>query len=182
MPLALRPLESSNSMVSRCNSQALRPADALAVSAGGDANTAPESGVSSARLAGFAAPGSGVTSLAGFAGALRPQPPGGRTPMPAARRYSAAVSRRTPVAFWIFRSDHPSRPNAITCCFFSSFKTLLTLTEGSRPHVKINVLNAWLSLAGFEVTLYGRFWVTPEDQFPLSGFEIAISHPFTYHL
>src|SRR3989442_829852 len=80
----------------------------------------------------------------------------------AARRYSAAVSRRMPVAFWIFRSDHPSRPNAITCCFFSSFKTLLTLTEGSRPHVKINVLNAGLSLAGFEVTLYGRFWVTPE--------------------
>src|SRR5438552_420762 len=146
MPLALRPLESSNSMVSRCNSQALRPADALAVSAGGDANTGPESGVSSARLA-------------GFAGALRPQAPGGRRPIPAARRYSAAVSRRTPVAFWIFRSDHPSRPNAITCRFFSSFKTLLTLTEGSRPHVKINVLNAWLSLAGFEVTLYGRFWV-----------------------
>src|ERR1039458_1427015 len=31
---------------------------------------------------------------------------------------------------WIRRSDHPSRPNAMTCCFFSSFKTLLTLTEG----------------------------------------------------
>src|ERR1035438_7519634 len=31
---------------------------------------------------------------------------------------------------WIRRSDHPSRPNAMTCCFFSSLKTLLTLTEG----------------------------------------------------
>src|SRR5258708_39408252 len=28
------------------------------------------------------------------------------------------------------RSDHPSRPKATTCCFFSSFKTLLTTTEG----------------------------------------------------
>ena len=86
IPLALRPFESSNSMVSRCGSQALRPADALAVAAGGDANTAPESGITSARLAGFAGWGSGVTSLAGFAGALRPQPPGGRRPMPAARK------------------------------------------------------------------------------------------------
>src|SRR5207302_5198719 len=42
------------------------------------------------------------------------------------------VSRRTRVAFWIFRRDHPSRPKAMICCFFSSFKTfacerLLTL-------------------------------------------------------
>ena len=51
-----------------------------------DANTALESGVTSARLAGFAAWGSGITSLAGFAGALRPQAPDGRRPMPAARR------------------------------------------------------------------------------------------------
>src|SRR5690242_19727093 len=28
------------------------------------------------------------------------------------------------------RSDHPSRPKPTTCCFFSSFKTLLTTTEG----------------------------------------------------
>src|SRR5437899_10506562 len=28
------------------------------------------------------------------------------------------------------RSDHPSRPKAMTCCFFSSLKTLLTSTEG----------------------------------------------------
>ena len=34
MPLALRPFESPNSMVSRYGSQALRPADALAVAAG----------------------------------------------------------------------------------------------------------------------------------------------------
>jgi hypothetical protein len=33
------------------------------------------------------------------------------------------VSRRTRVACWIFRRDHPSRPKAVICCFFSSFKT-----------------------------------------------------------
>src|SRR5579864_5986176 len=33
------------------------------------------------------------------------------------------------------RSDHPSRPSAMTCCFFPSLKTLLTLTEGN-PHVR----------------------------------------------
>jgi transposase len=37
--------------------------------------------------------------------------------------------RRTPVARWIRRSDHPSCPNARTCCFFCSLKTLLTATE-----------------------------------------------------
>jgi hypothetical protein len=30
------------------------------------------------------------------------------------------------VFFWIRRSDQPNRPRAMTCCFFSSFKTLLT--------------------------------------------------------
>ncbi len=49
--------------------------------------------------AGFAAAGSVVTSLAGFGGAFLPHPPGGRTPTPAAFKYSPAVSRRTPVAF-----------------------------------------------------------------------------------
>jgi hypothetical protein len=34
------------------------------------------------------------------------------------------------MARWMRRSDHPNRPHAMTCCFFSSFKTLLTLTEG----------------------------------------------------
>jgi hypothetical protein len=58
------------------------------------------------------------------------------------------------------RSDHPNRPSAMTCCFFSSFKTLLTLTEGN-PHVRINVLDR-SSLAGFQVTFVGRFWMITE--------------------
>src|ERR1039458_7813805 len=44
-------------------------------------------------MAGFAAPESVITSLAGF-GARRPQPLGGRTAIPAAFRWALAVSRR----------------------------------------------------------------------------------------
>lgn len=86
----------------------------------------PESVVDS--LAGFAAgPESVVDRLAGF-GARRVR--GARTAIPAAFRYELAVSRRTPVASWIRRSDHPSRPSASTCCFFSSLKTF---TLGGGP-------------------------------------------------
>jgi hypothetical protein len=38
------------------------------------------------------------------------------------------------------RSDYPSRPSAITCCFLSSLKTLLTLTQG-KSRVRINVVD-----------------------------------------
>jgi len=74
-------------------------------------------------------PESVVTPLAGFDGARFPQPPGGRTAIPAARRYAPAVSRRTPVACSIRLSGHPSLPSATTCCFFSVLKTLLIPTE-----------------------------------------------------
>lgn len=49
----------------------------------------------------------------------------------AGRRWSSESSAAT----------NPTGPMLITCCFFSSFKTLLTSTEGSRPRVKINILN-----------------------------------------
>src|SRR3954453_22038356 len=45
------------------------------------------------------------------------------------------------------RSDHPNCPSAITCCFLSSLKTLLTLTQGN-SRVRINVLDQ---------TFVGRF-------------------------
>src|SRR4051794_38985742 len=45
------------------------------------------------------------------------------------------------------RSDHPNRPSAITCCFLSSLKTLLTRTQGN-SRVRINVLDQ---------TFVGRF-------------------------
>ena len=49
----------------------------------------------------------------------------------------------------------------MTCCRFSSFKTLLT-----RRSVCPIVLNVLLDslLAGFQVSLIGRFWVSPEAQ------------------
>jgi hypothetical protein len=56
--------------------------------------------------------------VAGFGGQTRGRPPRPRTGMPAAFRYSLAVSRRTPVEDSMRRSDHPSRPSAKTwCCF-----------------------------------------------------------------
>ncbi len=136
------------------------------------ANSAPKSVITS--LAGFAEGGSGmagsvafagtesvITSLAGFVGA-RPHLPGGRKGIPAALRYAAAVSRCTPVARWMRRRDHPSRPNAMTCCLFCSLKTLLTSSEGIALALRVNVLDEGLSLAGFQVIMSGRFWVFTE--------------------
>src|SRR5438309_4845597 len=73
------------------------------------------------------------------------------------------VSRRTRVASWIFRRDHPSRPNAMICCFFSSFKTFAMLREATYPPAAVNVLDVSSeSMAAFQVFLYGRFWVITE--------------------
>jgi hypothetical protein len=89
------------------------------------------------------------------------QPPAGRTAIPAAFRYAAPVSRRTPVACWMRRSVHPSRPNAETCCFFSLFKTLAMATRLQCLSPE-SVSRSSSSLAGFQVTIIGRFWVTTE--------------------
>src|SRR5262249_52775041 len=59
------------------------------------------------------------------------------------------------------RKDHPSFPRAITCCFFSSLKTLLMPREPIKAPLGVNVPD--FPMAGFQVTLYGRFWVTAED-------------------
>src|SRR5208337_4035403 len=37
------------------------------------------------------------------------------------------------------RSVQPSRPKAITCCFFSSLKTLAIAAEAISPHAVVNV-------------------------------------------
>src|SRR5206468_12564893 len=74
------------------------------------------------------------------------------------------VSRRTRVASWIFRRDHPSRPNAMICCFFSPFKTFAMLREATDPPAAVNVLDVSSeSMAAFQVFLYGRFWVFTEE-------------------
>src|SRR5437899_152697 len=75
------------------------------------------------------------------------------------------VSRRTRVASWIFRRDHPSRPNAMICCFFSSFKTFAMLREATYPPAAVNVLDVSSeSMAAFQVFMYGRFWVFTEAE------------------
>ena len=110
------------------------------------------------------ASGSVVTSLAGFAG-RRPQLPGGRMGIPAALKYALAVSRRTPVVCSIRRSGHPSRPNATTCSLFSVLKTLLMPTEPVSASRRCQCPGLILcSLAGFQVTTIGRFWVTAEAE------------------
>jgi len=35
--------------------------------------------------------------------------------------------------------------------------------QATLPLSVVNVPNDYFSMAGFEVTLHGRFWVTPED-------------------
>src|SRR5215813_10627834 len=99
--------------------------------------------------------------MAGFAGARRPHP-GRHTVTPAVLRYALAVSLRTPVACSMRRKGHPSFPSAITCCFFSSLKTLLIPREPIRAPLGVNVPGS--SLAGFQLTLIGRIWVTPEGE------------------
>src|SRR6185503_14517976 len=96
--------------------------------------------------------------MAGFA---RPQP-GGRTWRPAALRYVLAVSRRTPVACSMRRKDQPSLPKAIICCRLSSLNTLLMPLQASLPCSAVNVPDDFSYMAGFEVTLYGRIWVSAE--------------------
>src|SRR5712692_2954344 len=59
------------------------------------------------------------------------------------------------------RKGHPSRPRAITCCRFSSLKTLLMPTKATVPTSE-STSQAPFSLAGFQVTIIGRFWVTAE--------------------
>jgi hypothetical protein len=57
------------------------------------------------------------------------------------------------VAASVRRSAQPSWPSAMTCFFFSSFKTLLTLTEG----------NSSRQSQCPDYFLIGRFWVTAEE-------------------
>ncbi len=135
-------------MISRWGSQILAEDLELGCCGGGDSGaaiagrptSAQESGVTcSAGLAGFGTPGSMVTWFTGSAGSNRPR--GSRKATPASFKYAEIVSRRTSTSRSIRRSDHPSRPKAMICCFFSSLKTLLTVTEDSVLTSAFNVLN-----------------------------------------
>src|ERR1700737_3112176 len=86
------------------------------------------------------------------------------------------VSRRTRLASWIFRRDHPSRPKAMICCFFSSFKTFAMLREATYPPAVVNVLDVSSeSMAAFQVFMYGRFWVFTEERQGPAGRIVNIS-------
>src|SRR5438876_1943167 len=60
------------------------------------------------------------------------------------------------------RSDHPSRPSAITCSRFSALKTLAIPAAGGKPTAQVNVSAPGAALAGFQVSINGRFWVSTE--------------------
>jgi hypothetical protein len=96
-----------------------------------------------------------------FAEACAPTSRRHAVPLPADRKYPPAVSRRTPVACSIRRRDQPSRPSAITCSCFVLSKTLPMPTEAKFPR-RSSCLRSF-SMAGFELTLYGRIWVTPKS-------------------
>src|ERR1700755_885178 len=101
--------------------------------------------------------------MAGFALPSRFHLSGGHISTPAPRREALRVSRRPRVSSWIFRRDHRSRPNAMICCFFSSFKTFAMLREATDPPAAVNVLDVSSeSMAAFQVFTYGRFWVFTE--------------------
>jgi len=50
----------------------------------------------------------------------------------------------------------------MTCCFFVSLKMLAMPEEGPRSRPPRQRLERLLSMAGFQVSIYGRFWVSTE--------------------
>jgi hypothetical protein len=59
------------------------------------------------------------------------------------------------------RSDQPSRPNASTCCFLSSLKTLPIPTVDHVPPSS-STSRPLRVVAGFQVSISGRIWVSTE--------------------
>ena len=61
--------------------------------------------------------------------------------------------------------DHPSFPNAITCCFFAQDITHGGEAKLAMVNVRGVVIGRLLGghhMAGFEVATHGRFWVATE--------------------
>jgi hypothetical protein len=59
--------------------------------------------------------------------------------------------------------QRPSQPpQRYDLLFLFIAQDIAHIDGGYRPCVEINVLNAALSLAGFQVIMYGRFWVFTE--------------------
>src|SRR5438445_8723607 len=60
------------------------------------------------------------------------------------------------------RSVQPNCPRAMTCCFFVSLKMLAMPAEGPRSLPPRQRLERLLPMAVFQVSMYGRFWVSTE--------------------
>jgi hypothetical protein len=81
-----------------------------------------------------------------------------------------------PISRSIRRGDHPRRPKAMTYCFFSSFKTLLTRTEDT---LLSSESTSWMVVYNWPVLGDPRGWVmsvfpsTPGVELP----EIACNLP-----
>src|SRR5207249_12064860 len=76
------------------------------------------------------------------------------------------------------RSDHPSRPSAITCSRFSALKTLAILAAGAKPTAHVNVSAPGAALAGFQVSINGRFWVSTEGRIYSGGVPTHVKVPW----
>ena len=72
------------------------------------------------------------------------------------------------------RSDHPSRPSAITCCRFSALKTLPIPAAGVQPTAQVNISAPGAALAGFQVSINGRFWVSTEGEKDGDGLQVGV--------
>jgi len=66
------------------------------------------------------------------------------------------------VASSVRRSDQPSRPSAITCSRFATLKTLPIPAAGKAPTAAVKVSAPAIGVAGFQVSITGRFWVSTE--------------------
>src|SRR3989442_13101786 len=62
------------------------------------------------------------------------------------------------------RSVEPNCPRAMTCCFFASLKMLAMAAEGPQSPPPRQRLERLLPMAGFQVSIYGRFWVSTEGK------------------
>src|SRR2546426_8331417 len=60
------------------------------------------------------------------------------------------------------RSVQPNCPRAMTCCFFASLKILAMSAERLTASPPRQRLERLLPMAGFQVSIYVRFWVSTE--------------------
>src|SRR2546427_648315 len=60
------------------------------------------------------------------------------------------------------RSVQPHCPTAMTCCFFPSLTILARSAESLTASPPRQRLERLLPMAGFQVSIYGRFWVSTE--------------------